>query len=227
MPKDVKTSAHSHRMEPIQVQSPTTTGPSRSTAQWLKEDDDRLMQARASGLNWQPIAARYFPNKTPNACRKRHERLMERRNAEEFDGVKLELLAQEYMNVRKEMWSLLAERVGEKWAVVETKVSLRTCRTEDMANKSSKCMERGLKNLQAAHRAAQRKERGNYEGEDSGIGGSDAESEAEECGPSVDGPSNQARNQDQSSKTGNLKAQRGFPSIQSMLSPEPPQGKRG
>ncbi|KAK8226585.1 hypothetical protein HDK77DRAFT_73454 [Phyllosticta capitalensis] len=210
MPKDVKTSAHSHRMEPIQLQSPTTTGPSRSTAQWLKEDDDRLMQARASGLNWQPIAARYFPNKTPNACRKRHERLMERRNAEEFDGVKLELLAQEYMNVRKEMWSLLAERVGEKWAVVETK-----------------CMERGLKNLQAAHRAAQRKERGNYEGEDSGIGGSDAESEAEECGPSVDGPSNQARNQDQSSKTGNLKAQRGFPSIQSMLSPEPPQGKRG
>ncbi|KAK7526748.1 uncharacterized protein IWZ02DRAFT_366675, partial [Phyllosticta citriasiana] len=186
----------------------TTGGPSQSTAQWLKEDDDRLMQARASGLNWQPIAARYFPNKTPNACRKRHERLMERRNAEDLDGFKLEMLAQEYMNVRKEMWSLLAERVGEKWAVVE-----------------AKCMERGLKNLSAAHRAAQRKERGNYEGEDSGIGGSDAESEAEECGPSVDagphraGPSKQAQDQKQSSKSDTLKTQRGFPSIQSMLSP--------
>ncbi|KAK8161617.1 hypothetical protein IWX90DRAFT_275074 [Phyllosticta citrichinensis] len=225
MPKDVKASAHNHRMEPIQVQpAPAIGDPSRSTAQWLKEDDDRLMQARASGLNWQPIAARYFPNKTPNACRKRHERLMERRNAEDFDGFKLELLAQEYMNVRKEMWSLLAERVGEKWAVVE-----------------AKCMERGLKNLQAAHRAAQRKERGNYEGEDSGIGGSEAESEAEECGPPVDagshraGPSNQARNQNQNqnqnqsskSRSDTVKAQRGLPSIQSMLSPEPPQGKQG
>ncbi|KAK7514673.1 hypothetical protein IWZ03DRAFT_314270 [Phyllosticta citriasiana] len=204
-------------MEPFQVQPASTTGgPSRSTAQWLKENDDRLMQARASGLNWQPIAARYFPNKTPNACRKRHERLMERRNAEGLDGFKLEMLAQEYMNVRKEMWSLLAERVGEKWAVVE-----------------AKCMERGLKNLSAAHRAAQRKERGNYEGEDSGIGGSDAESEAEECGPSVDagphraGPSKQAQDQKQSSKSDTLKTQRGFPSIQSMLSPEPPQAKQG
>lgn len=81
------------------------------------------MEARKSGLNWQPIAARYFPNKTPNACRKRHERLMERQNAQDLDGVKLEVLAREYMNVRKEMWSILAERVGEKWATVEAKVS--------------------------------------------------------------------------------------------------------
>lgn len=92
-------------------------------AQWLPSDDERLMEARKSGLNWQPIAARYFPNKTPNACRKRHERLMERQNAQDLDGVKLEVLAREYMNVRKEMWSILAERVGEKWATVEAKVS--------------------------------------------------------------------------------------------------------
>lgn len=49
---------------------------------------------------------------------------MERINAEQWDGVKLDVLAQAYMEVRREMWSLLAARVGEKWQLVETKVSV-------------------------------------------------------------------------------------------------------
>ncbi|KAF2399408.1 hypothetical protein EJ06DRAFT_467842, partial [Trichodelitschia bisporula] len=110
---------------------------------WTPDDDEILMAARAKGLNWQPIAAAHFPSKTANACRKRHERLMERRNAEDWDGVKLDTLAREYMAVRREMWSVLADRVGEKWQTIE-----------------AKCMEKGLKNIQAAHRSAQRKERG-------------------------------------------------------------------
>ncbi|KAL0264653.1 hypothetical protein SLS55_000603 [Diplodia seriata] len=177
------------------------------------------MEARKSGLSWKPIAAKHFPNKTSNACRKRHERLMEQQNAQDLDGVKLEVLAREYMNVRKEMWSILAERVGEKWATVE-----------------AKCMERGLKNLQAAHRAGQRKERNNYDGDsgrgnyyegDSGIGYSDAENEVEdyssEAGPSHGGAGHQ---QPQPSPTGGgfHTNQRGGPSIQSMLSPEPHPG---
>lgn len=47
---------------------------------------------------------------------------MERRNAEDWDGVKLEILAREYMNLRREIWTPLAERVGEKWTIVEAKV---------------------------------------------------------------------------------------------------------
>lgn len=94
----------------------------RNAAIWSSADDDVLLQARASGLNWQPIAHRYFPNKTPNACRKRHERLMERRHVEEWDSRKLEMLAEEYLACRKQMWEILAERVGERWAVVEAKV---------------------------------------------------------------------------------------------------------
>lgn len=74
-------------------------------------------------MNWGPIREQYFASKTPNACRKRHERLMEQRNAEEWDGVKLETLAQMYMEVRKEMWSVLADRLGEKWQTIEAKVS--------------------------------------------------------------------------------------------------------
>ena len=81
------------------------------------------MSARASGLNWQPIASKHFPSKTANACRKRHERLMERRNNEDLEGGKLELLANEYMSVRREMWSILTSRVGEKWTMLEAKVN--------------------------------------------------------------------------------------------------------
>lgn len=81
------------------------------------------MSARASGLNWQPIASKYFPGKTANACRKRHERLMDRRNAQDWDGVKLETLARAYMEMRQELWQPLANHIGEKWNVVEAKVS--------------------------------------------------------------------------------------------------------
>jgi hypothetical protein len=47
---------------------------------------------------------------------------MEKQNAEQWDGVKLDVLAQAYMEVRRDMWSLLASRVGEKWQLLEAKV---------------------------------------------------------------------------------------------------------
>jgi hypothetical protein len=75
------------------------------------------------GLNWGQIQANYFPSKTPNACRKRHERLLERKGADDWDNLKLQRLAKEYMAMRKEIWSGLAARTGEKWNVVEAKVS--------------------------------------------------------------------------------------------------------
>ena len=93
-----------------------------SSGAWSPTDDQTLMTARAQGMNWAPIQSTYFPSKTPNACRKRHERLMERRNADDWDGLKLEGLAKNYMGMRREIWSSLAEATGEKWNVVEQKV---------------------------------------------------------------------------------------------------------
>ena len=81
------------------------------------------MSARQKGLNWQPIASKYFPDKTSNACRKRHERLMEKRNnADNWDGVKMDKLSKAYLELREQMWRILADRVGEKWQSVEAKV---------------------------------------------------------------------------------------------------------
>jgi hypothetical protein len=48
---------------------------------------------------------------------------MERKGADDWDARKLERIAKEYMTMRKEIWQPLASRVGEKWNVVEAKVS--------------------------------------------------------------------------------------------------------
>ncbi|RAL63302.1 hypothetical protein DID88_004378 [Monilinia fructigena] len=119
-----------------------------SSGAWTPIDDRTLIAARKQGLNWQPIQATYFPNKSANACRKRHERLMERKNSDDWDNVKSETLAKHYMDMRKEIWSGLAAATGEKWTVVE-----------------QKCMSTGLKNMQTSARAYARHELQ----EDSGI----------------------------------------------------------
>ncbi|KAL7807522.1 hypothetical protein V8C44DRAFT_367437 [Trichoderma aethiopicum] len=129
MPSSAQPSSSQHQHRP-------------SSGAWNPQDDQQLLQARMQGLNWNQIRDQYFQSKTPNACRKRHERLMERRGADDWDARKMQTLAKEYMSMRKEIWSGLAARTGEKWSVVE-----------------AKCMSNGLKNLQSAARAASRRDR--------------------------------------------------------------------
>jgi hypothetical protein len=47
---------------------------------------------------------------------------MDRRNSDDWDVIKLENLAKEYMGMRREIWSQLGAKTGEKWSVVEAKV---------------------------------------------------------------------------------------------------------
>lgn len=61
----------------------TTSNP--APVRWTEEEDKFLLHARKSGLDWNQIQHLRFPHKTDNACRKRHERLPARRNAEEQD----------------------------------------------------------------------------------------------------------------------------------------------
>ena len=116
------------RTLPLQRQtvSSTASGPVRhASLSWPPESDELLMNARQQNMNWQPIAVKYFPHKTANACRKRHERLMEKRNQnEDWEGTKTETLAKAYNEVREQMWKTIAERVGERWQVVEAKVRI-------------------------------------------------------------------------------------------------------
>lgn len=98
--------------------------PSRpSSGAWTAADDQQLIAARQHGLNWKQIRNTYFPSKSPNACRKRHERLLEKRDPDEWTQSRMHNLAKEYMSMRKEIWAPLAARTGEKWNVVEQRVS--------------------------------------------------------------------------------------------------------
>lgn len=48
---------------------------------------------------------------------------MEKINANgSWDTRKFEDVAKAYLDVREEMWKMVAERVNEKWTVVESKV---------------------------------------------------------------------------------------------------------
>ena len=90
---------------------------------WSPENDTTLQELRQQGLNWTAIADHHFPDKTPNACRKRYERLMEKKQAaDSWDGAKMEELGRAYAEMREQMWQILAERINEKWTTVETKV---------------------------------------------------------------------------------------------------------
>jgi hypothetical protein len=123
MPKEYRAASHSYRSNPAPiVQRESAQNGTRVTSTWTAEDDQNLLEARASGMNWPPIAKKFFPRKSSNACRKRHERLIERRNAENWGGIKAEALAKQYMIFHAAMWKPLADSLGEKWQVIEAKV---------------------------------------------------------------------------------------------------------
>jgi hypothetical protein len=103
---------------------------------WTAEDDRALVAARSRGQHWADLQRTYFPTKTANACRKRYERLMERKGVYDYDARKFERIAKEYMGMRKQIWSGLAARVGEKWPVVE-----------------AQCMSTGLRTIQSNARS--------------------------------------------------------------------------
>lgn len=124
-----------YAIPPLTMQPPGHTGdhysyptasylptPPPSSQKWNTIDDQTLLGARANGQNWAQIQQNYFPSKTPNACRKRHERLIECKGADDWEIRKLERFSKEYMALRKEIWTPLALRTGERWNLVEQQV---------------------------------------------------------------------------------------------------------
>ena len=90
---------------------------------WNSEDDAKLMRARREGMNWEPIAKMYFPTKSANTCRKRHERLIDKRKTNEnWDSAKLEAMEVSYYNNRERMWKTIADEINGEWQTVESKV---------------------------------------------------------------------------------------------------------
>ncbi|KAL2218606.1 hypothetical protein M432DRAFT_590676 [Thermoascus aurantiacus ATCC 26904] len=103
---------------------------------WPSRDDNLLIAARLQGLGWGQIQKEHFPTKTPNACRKRYERLIAKRRGSDWDSERFERLGIRYRELREQTWRPLADAVGEKWQDVE-KI----------------CFERGLRSLLSVGRS--------------------------------------------------------------------------
>ena len=98
--------------------------PSNSSSPWSGHDDNILTSARSQSLGWAQIQKDHFPSKTPNACRKRYERLVAKKRSHDWDQERIERLAAHYVELRDQIWKPLAQVVGENWEEVEKKVCL-------------------------------------------------------------------------------------------------------
>lgn len=93
-----------------------------SSGAWSIADDRKLLAARSDGLNWSQIQTKFFPGKSSNACRKRHERLIDSKGRGNDEQVRMERIAEEYVQMREKLWRPLADKTGEKWTYVERTV---------------------------------------------------------------------------------------------------------
>ncbi|KAK4207535.1 hypothetical protein QBC37DRAFT_433331 [Rhypophila decipiens] len=78
----------------------------------------KLLTLRQMGRDWSEIQWEALPHKSTTELQIRHKQLSERDRNDSGDG-DLERLTKEYMNMRREIWQPLADRVGMKWDVVE------------------------------------------------------------------------------------------------------------
>jgi hypothetical protein len=104
---------------------------------WTEEEDAKLLEARRRGLNWEEIYKQSFPHKSANACRKRHERRQEQMMNDEFrkGGKRNDEFIDAYMEMREEMWMLLAKKMNwnhNKWETLEDIVSLLKCKSVEL-----------------------------------------------------------------------------------------------
>ena len=120
--------------QPVQ----TSSHPGQS-APWTTNEDSTLIDAKSRGLGWNEIHQRFFPNKSGNACRKRHERLMVKLRTTEWDNARIERVMTAYNmpGVREEFWGNIAVRFGERWEDVEKVVCQQHPQAKPSLTKSS------------------------------------------------------------------------------------------
>jgi Myb-like DNA-binding domain len=95
------------RIQP--VSPPLPANPSHPSSPWSTEDDEVLLGARSRALGWNQIQRDHFPSKTPNACRKRYERLAAKRRNSEWDDQRADRFLAQYMELREQIWRPLAQ----------------------------------------------------------------------------------------------------------------------
>lgn len=105
-----------------QMQRGSAVRPGQS-GPWTAEEDAILLEERSRGSPWDDIHHRHFPGKSGNACRKRHERLLTKARDTNWTDTRINNLLVVYGRHRQEMWTTIANEVGERWEDVEKVVS--------------------------------------------------------------------------------------------------------
>ncbi|EXJ78221.1 hypothetical protein A1O3_09382 [Capronia epimyces CBS 606.96] len=85
---------------------------------WTPEEDNALLEAKSQDMSWDDIHVQYFPNKTGNACRKRHERLQQKARGH-WDEARIHKVITCYNRHREQFWRSISDQVGERWEEVE------------------------------------------------------------------------------------------------------------
>jgi hypothetical protein len=116
-----------HKVVRVRHAFPKQSQP-RSSAAWTKTDDEKLIDCRRQGEKWETIAKEHFAPKSANACRKRHERLLEMEACvDAADKIKHEDLGVAYKKHREVFWQAIASDLGnDKWEACEAMVSTHT-----------------------------------------------------------------------------------------------------
>ncbi|KAK3953867.1 hypothetical protein QBC32DRAFT_396742 [Pseudoneurospora amorphoporcata] len=139
--------SHHHQRASSPGHNPTTP--------WTPQEDSLLLTSRSSHLPWSELQRLHFPGKSANACRKRHERLVEKLQAEEeVDQDRLARIAGEYVAMREELWRGLAERMGM-----------------DVREVEEKCLGMGVGRLRVSSRQGGRRREGRRHGSFPAVGG--------------------------------------------------------
>jgi hypothetical protein len=90
---------------------------------WTPDEDDVLLDAKSRGMAWDEIHRQYFPLKTGNACRKRHDRLLAKARDPTWDDARVQRVLDCYNQQREPLWRSVADQTGERWEEVEKVVS--------------------------------------------------------------------------------------------------------
>lgn len=95
-----------------------------SSAPWTAAEDSSLLQFRSEGMDWNEMAEQCLPNRSPVACRARHEYLIKfQKRGDNRDDDLLPEIAISYQLLRQEIWQPLAKRTGKPWDRLEQIVS--------------------------------------------------------------------------------------------------------
>jgi hypothetical protein len=132
--------------------------PPGQSGPWQNDADSILLDAKGRGMSWEEIHKKFFPNKSANACRKRHERVLAKMRSTDWDEARVQRVTEAYNRHRQVIWAPLCKELNESWSDVEKVVSTMSSTVHVDKNLtlwlSYQVFQQGLRNLRNPSRSS-------------------------------------------------------------------------